>query len=241
MDTRTASSPPKVTPLKSGPPKSGRVQARRLKTRARLLEAAYELMSTQGVDATTIKEITERADTGFGTFYNYFSSKDDVAARVLDCVINALGRRNDLANEAACATNQVQIITNSLRLVAREMMSDPMWRWWVKRPDLMIERMRAGFGPFGLRDLRTGRQEGAYRIIGDDLQTAWSMVMWLLSGNIKDINDGYSPPATAAVMAESIMRMLGVPLDLAHRMSNTPLPACVAIDIDFSFMVGDER
>lgn len=221
-------------------PKSRRVQARRFKTRARLLEAAYELMSTQGVDATTIKEITERADTGFGTFYNYFVSKDDIAAGVLDCVINSLGQRNDLANNADKITSPVQAIANSLRLVAQEMMTNPMWRWWVKRPDLMIERMRAGFGPFGLRDLQRGREEAVCRIIGDDTQTTWSLMMWLLSGNIKDINDSYCPPATASVMAESVMRMLGVPLGLAHQIANTPLPDFVHLAIDFSFTLGDE-
>ncbi len=129
----------------------GRVQKRQIRTRARLLEAAHDLMSEQGVDVTTIQEITARADVGFGTFYSYFESKDDIAAKVLDCVIHTLGLRNRRANEVAGITDPVAVISNSVRLTAHEMRTDPMWRWWLMRTDLMVQRMNAGFGVFGHR------------------------------------------------------------------------------------------
>ena len=43
--------------------------------RARLLEAPYDVMAEIGVDAAKIKDITDRADVGLGTFYNYFETK----------------------------------------------------------------------------------------------------------------------------------------------------------------------
>ena len=49
-------------------------------------------MSTAGVDATTIQQITDAADIGFGTFYNYYDGKDDLAQDVLDCMIHNIGR-----------------------------------------------------------------------------------------------------------------------------------------------------
>jgi AcrR family transcriptional regulator len=52
----------------------------RQKTQRRLsLEvAALELFSEKGVAGTTVEEITERADVGKGTFFNYYESKQDV-------------------------------------------------------------------------------------------------------------------------------------------------------------------
>ncbi|MGZ5311085.1 MAG: helix-turn-helix domain-containing protein, partial [Solirubrobacterales bacterium] len=55
---------------------AGRQQRRRERTRGRLLEAARDLFAEQGVEATTIAAIAERADVGFGSFYNHFESKD---------------------------------------------------------------------------------------------------------------------------------------------------------------------
>ena len=72
----------------------GRVKRRQKKTRIRLLKAGYGLITEKGIDETAIMEITDAADVGFGTFYNYFSSKDDIAMQILDCVVHALGERS---------------------------------------------------------------------------------------------------------------------------------------------------
>ena len=215
---------------------SPRVRKRQLRTRVQLLKVAHRLMSRRGVDATTIQEITEAADVGFGTFYNYFSSKDDLATQVLDCVINNLGRRNDLVTQATRTTDPVQIIATSVRLVAREMMSNPMWHWWVKRPDLLVERLRAGLRPFGMRDMRRAIDNGAYRIVSGDMDTARSQLVWLLVGGVKDIIDGYRPAQIEPLIIESAMRVMGVTLEQAAAVSHRRLPAYPDLEIDFSFV-----
>lgn len=224
-------------PVESDRP--NRTQKRRAKTRIKLVKAAYAIMSKKGIDSTTIQEITESADVGFGTFYNYFSTKDEIAARVLDCIVNTLGQRNDLANKAAKVRDPVLIVSNSVRFVAREMMTNPIWQWWLKRPDLMVERMRAGFKAFGMRDIHKAIEAGSYRIARDDLDTAWSFLIWLLAGNIKDIVDGYRPPETERIMAESVLRVMGVDLKAARTVSNRDLPEFPPLDIDFSFELGE--
>jgi AcrR family transcriptional regulator len=45
-----------------------------------LMNAAERLFLEQGVGPTTIEQITSGADVAKGTFYLYFSSKDDVLA-----------------------------------------------------------------------------------------------------------------------------------------------------------------
>lgn len=214
-------------------PPEGRVQKRRNRTRAALMRSAYALMSTKGVDETTIQEITAKADVGFGTFYNYFASKDDLAAQILDRVIEALGRRSDVANRKAGITDPVVIVANSVRLVAREMMTEPMWRWWLKRTDLMVTRMREAFMPFGIRDMELAIGTGSYRIPDGDLDTAWSFLIWLLAGSITDIVEGHRPPETEAIMAESVLRVMGVELEHAKRAARMPLPPCDALEVEF--------
>ncbi len=59
------------------------------------------------------------ADVGFGTFYNYFDSKDDIAARVLDCVIDDLGKRNDEATSNIKDGNPAAVQAISIRLTGR--------------------------------------------------------------------------------------------------------------------------
>jgi AcrR family transcriptional regulator len=53
-----------------------RRERKKLETRQALLEAALALFREKGYRATTVEEITERADVAKGTFFNYFASKE---------------------------------------------------------------------------------------------------------------------------------------------------------------------
>ncbi|MBI5571138.1 MAG: TetR/AcrR family transcriptional regulator [Desulfomonile tiedjei] len=57
-----------------------RRERRRAETRERLVDCALRLFSERGFTATTIEDITNAADVGKGTFFNYFPSKEHVLA-----------------------------------------------------------------------------------------------------------------------------------------------------------------
>jgi len=51
---------------------------KRTETHERIFRSALALFAEHGIAGTTIEQITERADVGKGTFFNYFPSKDHV-------------------------------------------------------------------------------------------------------------------------------------------------------------------
>ncbi len=53
-----------------------RRERKKMETRQALIEAAADLFHEKGYEATTVEEITERADVAKGTFFNYFPSKE---------------------------------------------------------------------------------------------------------------------------------------------------------------------
>jgi len=57
---------------------AGRRQRRSAELRERLFRAALELFARKGFVETTVEDITEAADVGKGTFFNYFPSKDHI-------------------------------------------------------------------------------------------------------------------------------------------------------------------
>jgi len=57
---------------------SDRRQRRSAEFRERLFRAALELFAQKGFSETTVEDITEAADVGKGTFFNYFPSKDHI-------------------------------------------------------------------------------------------------------------------------------------------------------------------
>src|SRR5260370_5526896 len=56
----------------------GRRERRKAETRERLFRAAMRLFAERGFFETTTENITEAADVGLGTFFNYFPSKHHV-------------------------------------------------------------------------------------------------------------------------------------------------------------------
>ncbi|HEV8383818.1 MAG TPA: helix-turn-helix domain-containing protein, partial [Candidatus Acidoferrales bacterium] len=61
-----------------GKAKPGRRERRRAETREKIFRAALGLYAARGLGAVTVEDITEAADVGKGTFFNYFPSKEHV-------------------------------------------------------------------------------------------------------------------------------------------------------------------
>jgi AcrR family transcriptional regulator len=60
------------------PSLSNRRERRSAETRERLFRAALDLFAKNGFAETTVEDITNAADVGKGTFFNYFPSKDHI-------------------------------------------------------------------------------------------------------------------------------------------------------------------
>lgn len=56
----------------------GRRQRHAAETRLRLFRCALQLFAERGYSNVTVEDITEAADVGKGTFFNYFKTKDHV-------------------------------------------------------------------------------------------------------------------------------------------------------------------
>lgn len=75
----------------AAPPRAGRQGLRARKrdeTRARIAGAAVELVSAQGIPATTVEQVADRAGVGRATFFRYFESKElAIAAGLSDVAV----------------------------------------------------------------------------------------------------------------------------------------------------------
>ena len=76
--------------IQSLQPKTSRTQARVARTRDRLKQAALNCFSAKTVDATTIDEITQRAEVAKGTLYQHFSDKEEIVVILVDEAVDHL-------------------------------------------------------------------------------------------------------------------------------------------------------
>lgn len=81
--------------------KSDRRQRRSEETRTRILQAAAKLFTQHGFSTVTVEQITEAADVGKGTFFNYFPTKEHVLAAMAQQRVDLVAQA---AREAQSAT-----------------------------------------------------------------------------------------------------------------------------------------
>ncbi len=104
---------------------------RRERTRRALLDAAREVVGEKGIDATTIGEIAERADVGFGSFYNHFGTKDDLVDALLEDAV--VGHREVIDASNLAFSRPAELLANATYLTVHQAAVDPLWGWIVLR------------------------------------------------------------------------------------------------------------
>jgi len=113
----------------------GRRERRRTETRERIFRTAMNLFMERGFAETTIEDITEAADTGKGTFFNYFRSKEHVLAAFGELQKNKV---RDFVEGAVKSGRPMNALLSELGLVLAE---EPG-----KTPDLFRNMMLANIG-----------------------------------------------------------------------------------------------
>lgn len=67
-----------------------KIDRRITRTRRLLGEALLELVQEQSFDSITIRDITERADIGYATFFRHYDSKEELLAEQLEAIIRQI-------------------------------------------------------------------------------------------------------------------------------------------------------
>ena len=85
----------------------GRRQRRAAETRVRLFRCALQLFAERGFPNVTVEDITETADVGKGTFFNYFASKDHVLGVMAEIQLGKVREALRLAESGKQSTYSV--------------------------------------------------------------------------------------------------------------------------------------
>ncbi|MET1052536.1 MAG: TetR/AcrR family transcriptional regulator [Mycetocola sp.] len=98
-------------------PAEGRNARRKERTRAALVRAAQELLANGHAHDASIKTITELADVGFGSFFNYFENKTDL----FDAALTEVAQRYEdwLDERLNGTTDPLQRLALSIRYTGR--------------------------------------------------------------------------------------------------------------------------
>ena len=118
-----------------------RVERNRQEKRARIVDAARQLMTQRPVAEVTIAEITEAADVGHGTFYLHFASKYEVLVPIVQ--ERATYWDAQVRSQLGALTDPAEVFAFTARHMARIALKEPLWRWFLAHSGMPVEDMRA--------------------------------------------------------------------------------------------------
>ncbi len=199
----------------------GRGARRRLETRSRLVTAARELMARKGIGATSIQEITDTADVGFGSFYNHFPSKEAIADAVMDDALERFGAAADTL--ADTLDDPAEVLAASVRHAVMTAAADQAWGWFLVRTALTrANALHTTLGQRLARDVRIGVTKR--RFTTDDpaaaMIAAGGVVLAITAARLHGQLGDDAPERAAA----SILMLLGLSPREARTVARRPLP-----------------
>jgi AcrR family transcriptional regulator len=96
--------------------KINRRERKKIHSKNAIMEAAIELFGEKGYKDTSIAEIMGRADLGIGTFYNYFSSKEEILKSLVFNIVERL--RLFIEDNKEAGKSSADLLTETMLLTA---------------------------------------------------------------------------------------------------------------------------
>ncbi|MGF6838290.1 AcrR family transcriptional regulator [Paraburkholderia youngii] len=170
--------------------RSPRVARRQFETRLRLLDAAFELVAQKGMDGVTITEITNAANVGFGSFYNYFDSKEGIFAALVEWLFEEFA--GTLDRLAAGLPDPAEAVAVSVRHTLLRAYREPVWGQLLIREGLSTRVLSRGLGQRLLRDTKRGISERRF-MVADELMCVFSVIGTVVAGVAAELHfSGFS-------------------------------------------------
>ncbi|MCV7030800.1 TetR/AcrR family transcriptional regulator [Mycobacterium sherrisii] len=200
---------------------ANRVERRKQRTRAALIKAAQTFIA-EGRLNVPVLDITQAADVGMGSFYNHFSSKDELFDAAVTDVLDAHGALLDALT--APIDDPAETFACSFRLTGRLFRRRPRESQIILNNGLALISSERGVAPRARRDLSAAIKAGRFTIADPDLALTIAGGVLIGAGVLirdrPDRDDG----VIADQVTQELLRLFGLPDREAHGICSKPLP-----------------
>lgn len=198
-----------------------RVARRKARTHGALVAAAQSLLA-QGRTNVSIQEITDTADVGFGSFYNHFSSKEELFGEAVQTTVESYTALLGVAR--AGIDDPAEAFAASFRLTGRLHRQVPEHVRILLNSGTGVLVREQGLTALARADMTAAIATGRFDV--DDPELALMLVGGALLGLLQMV-ESHPELDDAEVsdrFAERLLRALGLPGDEARALCRRPLP-----------------
>ena len=199
-----------------------RLLRRKARTRAALVRAAQACIAA-GRTNIPILEITQAADVGMGSFYNYFDTKEQLFDAAVEDALDAFGAMLD--DLTVGLGDPAEIFAQSFRLTGRLHRRQPELSKVLLHKGLELTGSDKGLAPRARRDIEAAARAGRFTDVGDpELALVVVAGAALALGQLLHDHPDRDDAAATDQVTEDLLRMFGLPAEEAHELCQHPLP-----------------
>ena len=193
---------------------------RRERTRRKLLAAAMAVFAEKGTDTPLIEDFIAAAGVARGTFYNYFSTTQELLDAVTAELSDAILANNDKA--VLRIADPLQRIACGSLMYMHFGVDVPSWGVFVVRTGFRSEATGKLADVYLPRDLELARKAG--QVSYPSLHAARDLIVACVNHAILSVNSGGLPREHLRQMLALGLRSVAVPPALADELSQMPVP-----------------
>lgn len=201
-----------------------RLVRKRERTRQALVEAARSLVEERGHERLSIQDITDRADVGLGTFYNYFDNKQMIFEAALEGIREKFETR--LTTLRSSLSDPASLVAATLQFCFYEALDNEEWKNFLSKSGLEGEYLLLQSQEQCLADIMSGAQRGRFKI--DNPTFVANLINGMAKHITHEIAGGRLGREAIPDTTRYILRMLGLPELVAKAVTQTPLPPVAA-------------
>ncbi|GAS93852.1 TetR family transcriptional regulator [Mycolicibacterium canariasense] len=205
----------------SAKPPVNRLERRKLRTRNALVRAAQGFIA-QGKLGVPILEITQAADVGMGSFYNHFSTKEELFEAAVTDALDDLGAILD--SLTGSISDPAEAFAANYRLSGR------LFRYRPQEAALLLAHgdslilSNRGLSPRALRDITAAIGQKRFTIADPELGLAIAGGMFVGLVTLLRERPERDTEATVDLVTERLLRTLGMTPKQAEIICRKPLP-----------------
>lgn len=200
---------------------ASRLERRKQRTRAALIQAAHEFIAAGRLNAPVL-EITQAADVGMGSFYNHFDSKEQLFSAAVNEVLDRHGAVLD--ELTASLTDPAEIFASSFRLTGRLFRARPQESRVMLSDGLALIFSDRGLGPRARRDIAAAAKAGRFSVSDPQLALAVAGGALMGLGQLLLVEPDRDDGEAADRVTEDVLRLFGMSADNAQEICRRPLP-----------------
>lgn len=206
---------------------SARIQRRQQRTRSQLTRAAARVISEKGVEGLRLREVTDAADVGFGSFYNYFDSKEDLVEAVVLELMSSLAQT--LIAHVDALSDPAEAASAAHRWFVRSATEEPDTARLLVNLDHAEVQFQERILPFGIRLLEAGVEQGRFLPMPSPVTTL-SYVVGATIAVTRGVLDRRLGPEAESETAEVLLHALGLDAEQAREIAYRALPSVPLVE-----------